>query len=414
MKTEYTCPMHPEIRRFEPGACPICGMAIEPIIPHDEENIELAYMRRRFWIAIVFTTLSLIVQNPYGQALFATPVVLWAGAFFFQRGLQSLNMFTLISLGVGTAYIYSLIATFYPGIFPTTPVLYFEAATVITTLVLAGQVLEAKARAKTSDAIKKLLSLAPKTATLLLSDGQEKEVSLDEIKKDDILRVHPGEKIPVDGQVVEGESWVDESMITGEALAIEKKPHDKVTGATLNTNGSITMRAENVGENTILARIIHLVSQAQMSKAPIQKLADKIAAYFVPAVIAIAIITFFAWYLFGPKPALANGLINMVAVLIIACPCALGLATPMSIMVGVGRGALAGILIKDAASLETLAKIDTLVVDKTGTITEGKIQVTDIHSLIDGYEDTLLQNAASLEALSEHPLSRAIVNEALE
>lgn len=399
--------MHPQIRTTTPGPCPICGMALEPIMPSDEENAELTYMQRRFWVALVLTILSLLAQNAHAEALLATPVVLWAGFPFFERGYKSLNMFTLISIGTGTAYLYSIIA-----LFMHSPNLYFEAATWITVLVLLGQVLEGKARAKTSDAIKKLLHLSPKTATLILANGQEQEIELDAVKKGDILRVHPGEKVPVDGSVLDGTSWVDESMITGEPLAVEKTTGDKVTGATMNGTGSFTMQAEKVGQETLLARIIQLVSEAQNSKAPIQSLADKVAALLVPIVLAIATITFFVWGFVGHS--FSDGLINAVAVLIIACPCAVGLATPMSIMVGIGRGALAGILIKNAESLEVLAKVGLLVVDKTGTLTEGKIKVTNIYSAIAGEENAILQKAASLEALSEHPISCAIVRCARE
>lgn len=421
MKNEYTCPMHPEIRQATPGFCPICGMALEPTVPQEEENPELRYMTHRFWSALVLTLLMLGAQNSLAQAFLATPVVLWAGFSFFKRGYESivlrqLNMFTLISLGIGTAYLYSLVAALAPSIFPVSPDLYFEAACGITTLVLLGQVLELRGRAKTSDAIKKLLQLAPKMATVILPDGREKEVPIEEIKKGDLLRVHPGEKVPVDGVVVDGTSWVDESMITGESLPAEKNPssNSKVTGATINTTGSFSMHAEKVGDETVLARIIHLVEEAQRSKAPIQELADRVSAFFVPCVIIVGLITFFAWSLWGPEPKLTHGLINFVAVLIIACPCALGLATPMSIMVAIGRGAQNGILIKDAASLELLAKVDTIVVDKTGTLTTGKIQVTSIHAQDSGQEDSLLQKAASVEVHSEHPLSRAIVAKAKE
>ncbi len=413
----YTCPMHPQIRTESPGPCPICGMALEPTVPDDSDNEELRNMTQRFWGALALTILSLLAQNNYGQALFATPVVLWAGFPFFQRGIKSTNMFTLISIGIATAYLYSLVATFAPSIFPASiksPDLYFESANWITSLVLLGQVLELKARSKTSAALKKLIGLSPKTATRIQDNGQEEEIALDKIKKGDKLRVRPGEKIPVDGSVVEGNSWVDESMITGEPTPAEKSSGDPLTGATLNGSGSLVMMAEKVGDETMLARIIHLVSEAQSSKAPIQQLADKVAGVFVPVVIVLAIITFFIWGFWGPEPSYAHGLINMVAVLIIACPCALGLATPMSIMVGIGRAATLGILIKDAASLEVLAKVNALVVDKTGTLTEGKIEISSITSRQAGNEDQLLQKAASVEALSEHPLSRAVVSKAKE
>jgi heavy metal translocating P-type ATPase len=441
-KKEYTCPMHPQIRQPNPGQCPICGMNLEPTIAsEDDEDLELKNMTRRFWIGLILTLPIIILvlfesklvdrfisYKSYAliQTLLATPVVLWAGFPFFQRGWKSivtlkLNMFTLIALGIGAAYFYSLVAALFPFIFPASfrpqgdqVALYFEAATVITVLVLLGQVLELRARAKTSNAIKKLLSLAPKTATVILENGQEQAVPLEEIKKGDKLRVRPGEKIPVDGVLIEGQSVIDESMITGESVPVEKIKGDRVTGATLNGTGSFIMRAEKVGNDTLLARIVHMVSEAQSSKAPIQKLADTISGYFVPIVVLIAIISFFIWGFFGPPPSFAYGLISAVAVLIIACPCALGLATPMSIMVGVGKGALAGVLIKNAEALETLAKVDTVVVDKTGTLTEGKIQLNQIFALEEGQDKTLLQLSASLEVLSEHPLSLAIVSKAKE
>lgn len=438
---EYTCPMHPQIRQSTPGQCPICGMNLElTIISGDEEDLELKNMTKRFWIALVLTipivilTLlemrlvsSVISYKAYAiiQILLATPVVLWAGFPFFQRGWRSivtlnLNMFTLIALGIGASYIYSLVAVFFPFIFPLSfhsqegqVALYFEAATVITVLVLLGQVLELRARAKTSNAIRNLLNLAPKTATLILENGQEKFVPIEEIKKGDKLRVRPGEKIPVDGIIIEGQSVIDESMITGESISIEKIKGDVVTGATLNGTGSFIMHAEKVGDDTMLSRIVKMVSEAQSSRAPIQKLVDTISSYFVPIVLLISVMSFFIWGFFGPPPSFAYGLVNAVAVLIIACPCALGLATPVSIMVGVGKGALAGVLIKNAEALETLAKVDTVVVDKTGTLTEGKIRLNKIVSL-DGNEDALLQLSASLESLSEHPLSLAVVSNAKE
>lgn len=438
---EYTCPMHPQIRQPTPGQCPICGMNLEPTIISDhEEDFELKNMTKRFWIALVltlpiviFTLLemkligSVISYKTYAivQILLATPVVLWAGFPFFQRGWKSivtmnLNMFTLIALGIGSSYLYSLIAVFFPFIFPPSfrfqegqVALYFEAATVITVLVLLGQVLELRARAKTSNAIRNLLNLAPKTATLILENGHEKFVPIEEIKKGDKLRVRPGEKIPVDGVIIEGQSVIDESMITGESISVEKTKGDGVTGATLNGTGSFIMQAEKVGNDTMLSRIVKMVSEAQSSRGQIQKLVDKISGYFVPIVLLISVISFFIWGFFGPPPSFAYGLVNAVAVLIIACPCALGLATPVSIMVGVGKGALAGVLIKNAEALETLAKVDTVVVDKTGTLTEGKIRLNKIVSL-DEDENTLLQLSASLETLSEHPLSLAIVNKAKE
>lgn len=353
----------------------------------------------RFWIAAFFSLLSFFAPTDILKAIFATPVVLWAGSFFYTEGIKSLNMFTLISLSVATAYIYSMIA-----VFTGSHLLYFEAATGITTLVLLGQVFERRATKKTHAAIQKLLSLSPKFATILVA-GQEQEVAIDAIKKGDLIRVRPGQQVAVDGTVIEGKSWVDESMLTGEAFAVEKLAGSKVTGGTLNTTGSFIMQADAVGDATILSRIIHLVESAETSKAPIQRLADLVAAYFVPFVAFVAFFTFIIWYLFGPEPTTAFAVNNMVAVLIIACPCAFGLATPMSITVGIGRGASLGVLIKDAKSLELLSKVDTVVIDKTGTLTEGKIEVTDIVAL----KPDVLQMAASLEALSEHPLSKAIV-----
>lgn len=438
----YTCSMHPQIQQPYPGSCPICGMTLELKTPTGEEDIELKKMTRRFWIGAILTIpiILLVVSEHFGkvesflsfqmyaliQLLLASPVILWGGFFFFERGLKSivrgrLNMFTLIALGVGVSYIYSLVATFFPSIFPESfreggkwIGLYFEAATVITVLVILGQVLELKARAKTSSAIRELLNLAPKMATLILEDGTEKTIPLEQVKKGDILRVKPGEKVPVDGIVVEGKSVIDESMITGESVPAEKDKGDKVTGATLNGTGSFIMRAEKIGSETLLARIIHMVSEAQSSRAPIQKLVDKVTSYFVPTVLGISIITFFVWWAVGPSPSLSYAIINAVAVLIIACPCALGLATPMSIMVGVGRGALMGILIRNAEALELMAKVDTVVVDKTGTLTEGKIHLNYIFSLESNNEDTILQFGASLESLSEHPLSLAVVSKAKE
>lgn len=439
---EYICPMHPQIRQPNPGHCPICGMNLEPtIVTENEQDFELKNMTKRLWIGALLTLpiIALVVlettlvdrfisYKSYAliQTVLATPVVLWAGFPFFQRGWKSivtlkLNMFTLIALGIGAAYFYSLIAAIFPSIFPSSfrpqgdrVALYFEAATVITVLVILGQVLELRARAKTSNAIKKLLSLAPKTATVILENGQEQAVPLEDIKKGDKLRVRPGEKIPVDGVLIEGKSVIDESMITGESVPVEKVNGDKVTGATLNGTGSFIMQAERVGSDTLLARIVHMVSEAQSSRAPIQKLADTISGYFVPVVVFVAIVSFFIWGFFGPPPSFAYGLIAAVAVLIIACPCALGLATPMSIMVGVGKGALAGVLIKNAEALEILAKVDTVVVDKTGTLTEGKIHLNQVFALDGEQEDRLLQVSASLESLSEHPLSLAIVSKAKE
>lgn len=442
MTKEYTCPMHPQIRQPNPGQCPICGMNLEQTIASEnEEDSELKNMLRRFWIGALLTFPIIVLvllesklinqfisYKSYAliQTALATPVVLWAGSPFFLRGWKSivtlkLNMFTLIALGIGAAYFYSLIAAIFPFIFPPSfrpqgdkVALYFEAATVITVLVLLGQLLELRARAKTSNAIKKLLSLAPKTATIVLENGQEQAVPLEEIKKGYKLRVRPGEKIPVDGVLIDGQSVIDESMITGESVPVEKIKGDKVTGATLNGTGSFIMQAERVGSDTLLARIVHMVSEAQSSRAPIQKLADTISGYFVPVVVLIAIISFFIWGFLGPPPSFVYGLISAVAVLIIACPCALGLATPMSIMVGVGKGALAGVLIKNAEALEILAKVDTVVVDKTGTLTEGKIHLNQILSFDGNQEDRFLQLSASLESLSEHPLSLAIVSKAKE
>jgi len=442
-KIDYTCPMHPEIIRTEPGSCPICGMALEPrtVTAHEEENPELRDMSRRFWISLAVTAPLLIIAMvdmlpgmPIQQALpegwlawieliLATPVVLWGGWPFFQRGWTSVvnrssNMFTLIAMGTGVAYLYSLIATVWPQIFPAAfrgmngrPEVYFEAAAAITTLVLLGQVLELRARSQTSAAIRALLDLSPKMARLVSDDGNDKDIPLELVKPGDRLRVRPGEKVPVDGEVLDGRSAVDESMITGESIPVEKEKGSKVIGATVNGTGSFTMRAERVGNETMLAQIVQLVSQAQRSRAPIQRLADKVATWFVPAVIGAAVVTFIVWALVGPQPRLAHALVNAVAVLIIACPCALGLATPMAIMVGTGRGASAGVLIRNAEALERLEKVDTLVVDKTGTLTEGKPSVTSIVPV--GLEKKeLLRIVASLERGSEHPLAAAILADA--
>lgn len=439
-RVEYTCPMHPEIVRQEPGNCPICGMALEPrtVTAVEEENPELRDMTRRFWVSVVLTVPLLGVAMadmlpgmplqhalPRGslswiELLLATPVVLWGGAPFFERGWKSVvnrwtNMFTLIAMGTGVAYAYSVIATVLPGIFPASfrdmsgsPAVYFEAAAAIVALVLLGQVLELRARSRTGAAIRALLDLAPKTARLI-RDGNEQDVPLEQVNVGDRLRVRPGEKIPVDGVVLEGQSAVDESMVTGESLPVEKNIGDHVIGATVNASGSLIMRAEHVGSETLLSQIVQMVSQAQRSRAPIQRLADKVAGWFVPAVIGIAVVTFIAWALIGPQPRLAHAIVNAVAVLIIACPCALGLATPMSIMVGTGRGAHAGVLIKNAEALETLEKVDTLIVDKTGTLTEGKPRVTSVSASDSSNHDELLQLVASLERASEHPLANAIV-----
>jgi Cu+-exporting ATPase len=403
-RTEWICPMHPEVVRETPGSCPKCGMALEPrtVAVEEEENAELVDMRRRFWWSAVLTApLFLVAMADFfpGRPLenlashrtlgwleiaLATPVVLWGGWPFFVRGWQSivnrsLNMFTLIGLGVGVAYIYSMVAALFPGIFPVSfrgesgeVAVYFEAAAVIVTLVLLGQVLELKARSQTGEAIKALLGLAPKTARRLGDDGSEEDVPLDQVRPGDRLRVRPGEKVPVDGIVLEGTSSIDESMVTGEPIPVEKRSGDRVTGATVNGTGGIVMRAEKVGAETLLARIVQMVAEAQRSRAPIQKLADMVAGYFVPAVVGIAVATAFVWGLAGPEPRMAHALINAVAVLIIACPCALGLATPMSIMVATGKGATAGVLFKNAEAIEVMRKVDTLVVDKTGTLTEGK------------------------------------------
>jgi Cu+-exporting ATPase len=446
-RIEYTCPMHPEIVRPAPGSCPICGMALEPrtITAGAQENPELRDMTRRFWISLALTApLMAIAMSsmfsamplhrilpgaalPWLELALATPVVLWGGWTFFQRFWASLvnhspNMFTLIGMGTGVAYGYSVIATLAPQIFPESlriasgnmagyPDVYFEAAAAITTLVLLGQVMELRARSRTSAAIRTLLDLSPKTARLLTTGGSEKDIPLDQVKPADRLRVRPGEKIPVDGVIIEGRGSVDESMITGESMPVEKSPGGKVIGATLNGSGSFVMRAERVGSETLLARIVQLVGQAQRSRAPIQRLADRVAKWFVPIVVAIAIVTFFAWLFLGPQPRVAHALVNAVAVLIIACPCALGLATPMAIMVGVGRGARAGILIKNAEALEILEKVDTLVVDKTGTLTQGKPRLLGITISHDA-RDEYLRLAASLERASEHPLAKAIVDAA--
>jgi P-type Cu+ transporter len=439
-RTEYTCPMHPEIVRSEPGSCPICGMALEPrtVTAAAEDNPELHNMSRRFWISVMLTAPllaiamgSMIWPGQLGEShnliwiefALATPVVLWCGLPFFQRFWTSLvnrspNMFTLIGLGTGVAYIYSVVAALAPQLFPESlramsgyPDVYFEAAAAITALVLLGQVMELRARSRTSAAMRALLDLSPKTARLISAAGLEKDIPLDQVKPGDRLRVRPGEKIPVDGVVLEGRSAIDESMITGESIPVEKEPNSKVIGATINATGSFIMRAERVGSETLLARIVQLVGQAQRSRAPIQRLADRVAAWFVPTVVAVSVITFIAWMLFGPQPRLAHALVNAVAVLIIACPCALGLATPMAIMVGTGRGAHAGVLIKNAEALETLEKVDTLVVDKTGTLTEGKPRVISISGAL-ANDHELVRLAASLERASEHPLARAVVEAA--
>ncbi len=441
-KMEYVCPMHPEVVQDQPGSCPKCGMALEPreITLEDEANPELQDMMRRFWIGLVlafpvfFLAMSeMIPGKPVQQILspsemswvqwaLATPVVLWCGWPFFHRALaslvnRSLNMFTLVALGTGTAYIYSAVATLAPGLFPASfrgeggeVAVYFEAAAVITVLVLLGQVLELRARSQTGSAIKALLGLAPKTARRIRENGEEDDVLVEAVQPGDKLRIRPGEKIPIDGVILEGQSAVDESMITGESIPVEKEAEAQVTGGTVNGTGTLVMRVERVGRDTVLAQIVRMVSEAQRSRAPIQRMADLVAGYFVPLVVGVALLTFLIWAFFGPEPRMAHALVNAVAVLIIACPCALGLATPMSIMVGTGRGATAGVLMKDAEALEQLEKVDTLVVDKTGTLTEGKPKLMSVVSLSDRQEDDLLQLVASLERNSEHPLASAIVN----
>ncbi len=437
--TLYTCPMHPEIRQVGPGACPICGMALEPLLATAETgpNAELIDMTRRFWIGLVIAIpvfalemgghvmdLHMLLSRQTSnwlQLLLATPVVLWAGWPFFVRGWQSLltrnlNMFTLIAMGTGVAWVYSVIATIMPDIFPAafremdgSVAVYFEAAAVITVLVLLGQVLELRAREQTSGAIKALLNLAPKTARRVTEGEHDEDIGINDIHVGDRLRVRPGEKVPVDGQVLEGHVAVDESMVTGESMPVTKDPGSKVIGGTLNASGSFIMKAEKVGRDTMLARIVQMVADAQRSRAPIQRLADQVSGWFVPLVILISIAAFIAWSVWGPEPRFAYGLVAAVAVLIIACPCALGLATPMSIMVGVGRGAQAGVLIKNAEALERLEKVDTLVIDKTGTLTEGKPAVTAVVTAEGFTEADVLRLAASVEQASEHPIAAAIV-----
>ncbi|HJS63066.1 MAG TPA: heavy metal translocating P-type ATPase [Pseudolabrys sp.] len=440
----YTCPMHPEIRQIGPGSCPICGMALEPEIAGTATgpNPELVDMTRRFWIGLALTFPVFVLEmgahivgahswvdpklSNYIQFAFATPVVLWAGWPFFVRGWQSLvtrnlNMFTLIAMGTGVAYVYSLAATFVPQIFPHAfrahggaSASYFEAASVITVLVLMGQVLELRAREATSGAIRALLDLAPKTARRVKDDGSDEGVSLDTVQVGDRLRVRPGDKVPVDGIVLEGRSALDESMVTGESMPLTKEKDSRVIGGTINQSGSFVMRADKIGRDTLLSRIVQMVASAQRSRAPIQRLADQVSAWFVPAVIAVALLAFVAWATFGPEPRFAFGLVAAVSVLIIACPCALGLATPMSIMVGVGRGAQAGVLIKNAEALERMEKIDTIVVDKTGTLTAGKPKVVAVMPTAGFDEAKILQLAASVERGSEHPLAAAIVAAAAE
>src|SRR6266404_5179889 len=442
-RVEWTCPMHPQIVRSEPGFCPICGMALEPrTVTFEERNPELEDMSRRFWLSLLFTVPVFLlgmseflpgmpVQRALGRAmpwvelLLATPVVLWAGWPLFQRGWasvvnRSLNMFTLIALGTGVAYVYSVVATVVPGVFPASMrqhggvAVYFEPAALIVSLVLLGQVLELRARARTRGALEALLALAPKMARRVETDGSERDVPLAEVQPGDVLRVRPGERVPVDGVVMEERSSVDESMVTGEPLPVEKLPGSKVIGGTVNGTGSFLMRAERVGEETLLAQIVRMVSEAQRTRPPIQRLADKVAGWFVPTVIAVAIATFVVWVLLGPEPRLGYALVNAVAVLIIACPCALGLATPMSIMVGAGRGASAGILFRRAEALELMEKVDVLVVDKTGTLTEGKPRLLTVEPFAELPAAELLRLAASVEGASEHPLAHALVEGARE
>ena len=444
-KTEYTCPMHPEIIQDHPGACPKCGMALESVtVEVDEDTSELDYMTRRFWVSSVLAipvlfsamaaefwpeSMAELIDPSLRQWLemiVATPVVIWGGWIFYVRAVQSvitrnLNMFTLIGIGVSVAFTYSVIAVLAPGIFPqavfnevgVVPV-YFEAAAVITALILLGQVLELRARSQTNAAIKLLLGLAPKTARIVRDDGTEEDIPMEHVQVGDTLRVRPGEKIPVDGKVIDGESNVDESMVTGEPLPVAKLAGERLIGATVNGTGSLMMRAEKVGSDTLLAQIVQMVADAQRSRAPIQKLVDTVAGYFVPVVVIVAVITFIVWGLWGPEPAIAYAVINSVAVLIIACPCALGLATPMSIMVGTGKGAMMGVLFKNAEALEVLRKVDTLVVDKTGTLTEGKPKLVSVVAVDGFHEHDALRLAASLERASEHPLAEAIVRGAEE
>ncbi|MDZ7711372.1 MAG: heavy metal translocating P-type ATPase [Roseovarius sp.] len=438
---QYTCPMHPEIVRDEPGSCPKCGMALEPMVPSDEPSEELTDFTRRMWISaaaavpLVIITMGELVgldvrgwlghrMSVYAEFVLATPIILWAAQPFFRRGIDSIrnaspNMWTLISLGVGAAYLYSLVATFAPGVFPDQYRMgdgvgtYYEAAVVIIALVFVGQVLELRARERTGDAIRALLDLAPKTARRILPDGSEYDAPLENIVEGDMLRVRPGDSVPVDGEVVEGRSSVDESMITGEPVPIEKVEGDRVTGGTINKNGTLAVRANKVGADTVLSQIVDMVAGARLSRAPIQGLADRVAAVFVPTVVLVAVVAFVTWLLIGPDPALAFAIASAVSVLIIACPCALGLATPISITTAAGRGAQAGVLIKDAEALERMARVDTVIVDKTGTLTEGKPRLTDVVAL-HGDEEEVLSLAAALERGSEHPLAEAIVAGAQE
>ena len=436
--TQWTCPMHPEIVRDEPGACPICGMALEPMVPSDGPNEELVDFTRRLWVSVaaalplIVLTMGEMVGLPvrdwvghqtavYLEFLLATPIVLWAARPFFQRGWDSIqnrspNMWTLISLGVGAAYLYSLVATFLPGIFPEayrmghgTVGTYYEAAVVIVALIFVGQVLELRARERTGDAIRALMDLAPKTARRILPDGSEYDAPLENVMEGDLLRVRPGDSVPVDGEVVEGRSSIDESMITGESVPVEKVEGDRVTGGTINKNGTLAIRATAVGSDTVLSQIVDMVAGARRSRAPIQGLADTVSSVFVPTVVGVAIIAFVVWLIAGPNPAFVFAIASAVSVLIIACPCALGLATPISITTAAGRGAQAGVLIKDAEALERMARVDTLIVDKTGTLTEGRPRLTDVHAEDGWSEDEVLAMAAALERGSEHPLAEAIV-----
>jgi Cu+-exporting ATPase len=437
--TIYTCPMHPEIQQPQPGNCPICGMTLEPMLPslEEEENPELVDFKRRFWwtlpLTVIVTVLAMAGHRFFtgglpGQSwielVLSTPVVLWAGWPFFTRGVQSIsnrspNMWTLIGLGVAAAYCYSVVATVAPGLFPQTFAMhgrigvYYEAAAAIISLTLLGQILELRARSQTSAAIKSLLGLAPKTARRINADGTEEDIPLTHVHVGDALRVRPGEKVPVDGTVLEGESAVDESMLTGEPVPVTKRPGDKVIGATINASGSLVVRSEKVGSETMLSQIVQMVAQAQRSRAPMQSLADVVAGYFVTIVVTIALLTLLGWGLFGPEPSWVYGVVNAVSVLIIACPCALGLATPMSIMAATGRGATQGILFRDAAAIESMRKIDTLIVDKTGTLTEGKPAFHSAAAIPGGDEQEVLRIAASIDQGSEHPLAHAIVAEAL-
>lgn len=443
-QVEYTCPMHPQVRQMGPGSCPICGMALEPVVASAEtgESPELRDMTKRFWVGLALTVPVFILEmgahlvnlhafiapqlSNWVQLVLATPVVLWSGWPFFVRAAasvknRSLNMFSLIALGTGIAWIYSIVGTLAPSIFPAefrgpegAVAVYFEAAAVITVLVLLGQVLELRAREKTSGAIKALLGLTPKTAVKVGAGGTDETVEVEAIQVGDLLRVRPGEKVPVDGKLIEGKGNVDESMVTGEPVPVAKAVDSQVTAGTLNQTGGFVMRAEKVGADTLLSQIVHMVAAAQRSRAPIQRMADQVAGWFVPVVIAVALLTFGAWFIWGPSPSFSYALIAAVAVLIIACPCALGLATPMSIMVGVGRGAQSGVLIRDAEALERMEKVDTLVVDKTGTLTEGRPKVVKVQPL-NGFEaNDVLQKLASVERASEHPLAAAIVADALE